>query len=245
MMLGDGARAGTALPRAQSIAVFSALALLSAAAWVVTSWEAGSMAAMGAPALVGAGVFLATWVVMMVAMMFPSVAPITQAFAAVSRLRGQGMAPTAVFVLGYLAVWTLAGLVPLGAGALAGRISLAPDASLRLGGIVIALAAAYQLSPLKNACLTECRSPLGFIMNHDFGRGARAAVRAGVEHGVYCLGCCGGLMAVLAVLGLMNVAWMALFALVFALEKNWRHGVALSWAAGVVFLCTGVAIAVL
>lgn len=244
-MRGAGATAGTALPRATSVAIFSALVLLSAVAWIVTSAQAGAMAAMGGPTMMGAGVFLATWVVMMVAMMFPSIAPVTQAFAAISRLRGQGMAATVVFVLGYLAVWTLGGLVPLAGGALAGRIPLAPEAWSRLGGIVIALAAAYQLSPLKNACLSECRSPIAFIMNHDFGRGARGAVRAGVAHGIYCLGCCGGLMAVLAVVGLMNVAWMALFALVFALEKTWRHGLALSRVAGVSLLCAGVAIAVI
>src|SRR5579864_5742371 len=89
------------------------------------------------------------------------------------------------------------------------------------------LAGVYQLTPLKNVCLKACRSPLGFVLTHDFGGGVVSAARAGVSNGLYCLGCCWALMAVLAVLGLMNVAWMAAFAAVFFLEKNWRSGVQL------------------
>jgi predicted metal-binding membrane protein len=179
---------------------------------------------------------------MMVAMMFPSVAPITLAFASVTRSRGDGSLPAAAFVAGYLAVWTAAGLVPL-AVLQAGSHVMLPDWLPRLGGAVIALAGVYQFTPLKNVCLRACRSPLGFVMTHDFGGGSTSAVRAGAAHGLYCLGCCWALMAVLAVLGLMNIAWMAAFAVVFFLEKNWRQGELLSRVVGVACLAGGLAIA--
>lgn len=184
--------------------------------------------------MLGAGLFLVTWMVMMVAMMFPGVAPMVLAHATVVRSRGEGAVSTVVFVSGYLVVWTAAGLVPLALVQLLGSSMAAPAGAWlpRLGGAVIAVAGLYQLTPLKNACLRACRSPLGFILTHDFGGGSAAAARAGISHGIYCLGCCWALMAVLAVLGLMNLAWMAAFAVVFFLEKNWRHGVMLSRIAG-------------
>lgn len=192
------------------------------------------MAAMGGMAMVGAGLFLVTWVVMMVAMMFPTVVPMVLTHAGVVRTRGEGMVPTVAFVVGYLVVWMVAGLVPLGVVQLLGSSIAAPvDAWLpRLGGAVVVLAGAYELTPLKNACLRACRSPLGFILSHDFGVGTPAAARTGIAHGLQCLGSCWPLMAVLAVLGLMNLAWMAVFAVVFVLEKTWRHGIMLSQVAG-------------
>ena len=79
------------------------------------------------------------------------------------------------------------------------------------------------------------------MITHDFGGGAPAAARAGISHGLYCLGCCWALMAVLAVVGLMNLAWMAVIAAVFFLEKNWRHGVLLSRVSGLVCVIIGLA----
>jgi predicted metal-binding membrane protein len=177
---------------------------------------------MGGMAMLGGGVFIVTWVVMMVAMMFPAVAPMVLTHARIVRSRGGGTMPTVAFVLGYLVVWTGAGLVPLGIIQILGSSFAAPvDVWLpRLSGAVVVLAGVYQLTPLKNACLRACRSPLSFILTHDFGGGSSAAARAGISHGLYCLGCCWALMAVLAVLGLMNLAWMAVFAVVFFLEKR-------------------------
>ena len=204
------------------------------------------MAGMGSMAMLGAGLFLVTWVVMMVAMMFPSVAPMVLIHARVVRSRGEGNLPTLAFVLGYLVVWTAAGLVPLGIIQLLGSSFAAPvNVWLpRLGGAVVVLAGIYQLTPLKNAYLKSCRSPLGFILTHDFGGGSPAAARAGLSHGLYCLGCCWALMAVLAILGLMNLAWMAVFAVVFFLEKNWRYGVMLSRITAAACLVLGTAIVV-
>lgn len=212
------------LSRPLATAIIATLLACAAAAWLITINQAGSMG-MGGIAVMGAGLFLITWLVMMVAMMFPSVAPMTLAFASVTRSRGQGVLPTVVFVLGYLLVWTAAGLVPLGVLAALNQIWMTPPSWLpRVGGAVIILAGIYQFTPLKDACLRACRSPLGFILSHNFGAGPRAAIQAGASHGLYCLGCCWALMAVLAVLGLMNIAWMALFAVVFFVEKNVRRG---------------------
>ncbi len=230
-----------ALPRPVATVVIAALLGCAAAAWLVTAQQAASMAGMGGMAMLGAGLFLVTWVVMMVAMMFPAVTPTVLTHAGVVRSRGEGMVPTVAFVVGYLVVWMVAGLVPLGVIQLLGSSIAAPvDAWLpRLGGAVAVLAGAYQLTPLKKACLRACRSPLGFIQSHDFGVGTPAAARTGIAHGRQCLGSCWPLMAVLAVLGLMHLAWMAVFAAVFFLEKTWRHGIMLSQVAGAACVILG------
>jgi predicted metal-binding membrane protein len=232
-----------ALPRPVATAIIAALLACATAAWLLTLQQSSSMAGMGGIAMLGAGLFLVTWVLMMVAMMFPTVAPMVLTHASIVRSRGEGSAPTVAFVLGYLVVWAAAGLVPLAAIQLLGSSMASPVSAWlpRLGGAVVVIAGLYQFTPLKNVCLKACRSPLGFMLTHDFGGGAPAAARAGISHGVYCLGCCWALMAVLAVVGLMNLAWMAVIAVVFFLEKNWRHGVLLSRASGAVCVIIGVA----
>ena len=212
------------LPRPAAAAIVAALLACAAVAWLITIRQAGSMGT-GGVRMMSAGLFLISWLVMMVAMMFPSVAPMTLAFASVTRSRGEGYLPTAAFVLGYILVWAVSGLVPLAVLQALDHIWMTPPSWLpRLGGAVIVIAGIYQFTPLKDTCLGACRSPLGFILTHDFGGGPPAAVRAGTSHGLYCLGCCWALMAVLAVLGLMNIAWMALFAAIFFIEKNVRFG---------------------
>jgi predicted metal-binding membrane protein len=234
-----------ALPRRVSTVIVAALLMCAAAAWLVTAQQATSMG-MGGMAMLGAGLFLVTWVVMMVAMMFPAVAPMVLAHATVVRSRGEGIIPTAVFVLGYLAVWTAVGLVPLAMIQLLGSSFVSPGSGWlpRAGGAIIAIAGLYQLTPLKNACLRACRSPIGFMLSHDFGGGNPAAARAGLSHGLYCVGCCWSLMAVLGVLGLMNLAWMAVFAVLFFLEKTWRYGVPLARVSGVACVLLGLAVIV-
>src|SRR5207253_6757383 len=109
-------------------------------------------------------------------------------------------------------------------------------------GAILIVAGLYQFSPVKNVCLRHCRSPLDFILTHDFGRGWRSALRAGVSHGAYCVGCCWALMAVLVVVGLMNLVWMAALALVFLAEKNLRWGVVVNRLAGTAVAALGVAV---
>jgi predicted metal-binding membrane protein len=233
----------SALPKPVSAAIIVALLACAAAAWLLTLRQSASMG-MGGVAMMDAGIFLVTWVVMMVAMMFPAVAPMVLAHASVIRSRGEGILPTVAFVAGYLVVWAAAGLIPLAAIQVLGSSIAMPFSGWlpRLSGAVIVLAGVYQFTPLKNTCLRACRSPLGFMMTHDFGGGAPAAASAGMSHGLYCLGCCWALMAVLAVVGLMNVAWMAAFAVIFFLEKNWRGGVPLSQAVGLACIIGGIVV---
>jgi predicted metal-binding membrane protein len=228
--------------------IIAALLVCAAAAWIFTGYQAASMGmgGQGALQMMSGALFLLIWLVMMVAMMFPSVAPMVLAHAAVVRNRGGGSVPTVGFVAGYLVVWTAAGLIPLAFLQAVGQmlISLSTTTLVRLGGAVILLAGIYQFTPLKHACLKACRSPMGFIMTHDFGGGIPAAARAGLSHGLYCLGCCWALMAVLAVVGLMNLAWMAVIAVVFFLEKNWRHGVMLTRIVGTACIVGGLAVVI-
>lgn len=234
------------MPRPVAIAIVAALLVCAAAAWLLTAQQAASMAGMGRMATLGAVLFLVTWVLMMVAMMFPTIAPMVLTHASIVRSRGEGTSPTLAFVFGYLVIWTAAGLVPLTISQLLGSSFAAPiNVWLpRVGGAVVVVAGLYQFTPLKKACLRACRSPLGFVLTHDFGGGTHAAARAGASHGLYCLGCCWAIMAVLAVLGLMNLAWMAVFAALFFLEKTWRHGVLLSRISGVTCVVLGVAVMV-
>jgi predicted metal-binding membrane protein len=230
------------LPRPIATGIVAALLVCAAVAWLVTISQASSMG-MGGVAMMSAALFLVTWLVMMVAMMLPSVAPMVLAYASVTRARSEGYVPTAAFVLGYLIVWTAAGLVPLAVLQAVNQIWMMPPSWLpRVGGAAIVVAGIYQFTPLKFACLRACRSPLGFILSHDFGRGAPSAVRAGSSHGLYCLGCCWALMVVLAVVGLMNIAWMAVIAAVFFIEKNVRFGDMLPRAVGVACVAGGLAV---
>ncbi|HEV2140392.1 MAG TPA: DUF2182 domain-containing protein [Candidatus Dormibacteraeota bacterium] len=238
---------GAVPPRPVAIVIVSALLACAAAAWLLTIRQSSSMAvSFGGIATLGAGLFLITWLVMMVAMMFPAVAPMVLAHASVVRSRGAGATPTVAFVGGYLLVWTAAGLLPLAAIQVLTRSIAMPVSGWlpRLGGAVILLAGIYQLSSLKNVCLRACRTPLGFLLSHDFGRGSVGAVRAGMSHGLYCLGCCWALMAVLVVLGLMNIIWMAAFAAVFFVEKNVRVGPRLAQVVGIACIVGGLAVMV-
>lgn len=234
------------MPRPVATAIIAALLVCAAAAWLLTVQQAASMAGMGGVAMLGAGLFLVTWVLMMVAMMFPTIAPMVLTHASVIRSRSEGAGPTVAFVFGYLVIWTAAGLVPLAIIQLLGSSIAAPiNVWLpRVGGAIVVVAGLYQFTPLKNVCLKACRSPLGFMLTHDFGGGSPAAARAGASHGLYCLGCCWAIMSVLAVLGLMNLAWMAVFAVLFFLEKTWRHGVLLSRISGAACVVLGVAVIV-
>jgi predicted metal-binding membrane protein len=179
---------------------------------------------------------------MMTAMMLPSAAPMVLAHLAVTRRRGDGFGPTLAFVAGFLTVWFGTGVVALaGYRAFAGL----PDEAGRpgwlpvLAGIILIIAGAYQFTPWKQACLGKCQSPLGFVIRHDFAGGARSALRAGVLHGLYCIGCCWALMLVLSVVGLMNLLWMSgLFALIFV-EKQWQHGIVVARIVGAALILLG------
>jgi predicted metal-binding membrane protein len=228
--------ASVAPTRRTRTTIWLVLLLLAAIGWAIvlqsTQTTGGmdqGMAAMDAEP-VSALVFLPLWISMMVAMMFPAVAPTVSLFATISERRraaGQPAAPTWVFLSGYLAVWSLFGLgayllslaVPA-VGMMAAGLRV--DHPL-VAGIVLILAGLYQLSPLKQVCLRHCRSPLGVIL-HGWRDGPAGAFRMGLGHGAYCLGCCWGLMLVLFAVGLMNLAWMIILTVVIFGEKVLLYG---------------------
>jgi len=170
------------------------------------------------------------WIVMMIAMMIPSVAPVILLFAGVSRKRrmqGVPAAPVAVFTLGYLLAWTgYAVLAALTQSVLHSAALLSPamsSASPLLGGAILIVAGVYQWMPLKGACLSHCRSPLGFFST-EWREGVSGALRMGFRHGSYCVGCCWALMALLFVAGVMNLVWVAVIAGFVLAEKLVPNG---------------------
>jgi predicted metal-binding membrane protein len=207
--------------------LLGALLALAVVAWLVTNERMGGMESMPGMSLGGLGFYLTVWVVMMAAMMFPSVAPTVLMY---DRLReghlgrGKGAAAdaTALFVTGYLCVWTAAGLAAYGLFELVRAIDpafLAWDEAGRYvtGGVIVA-AAIYQLTPLKQACLVKCRSPMMFLAER-WRHGRAGALELGSRHGAWCLGCCWALMAALFAVGVMSLGWMALIAAFIAGEK--------------------------
>ena len=210
-----------------ALPLVAALLSLAAVGWLVTGDRMSGMDAGPGTDPGALGFFLTVWVVMMGAMMFPSVAPMVVAYDRIRSRRQETGKPaatagTALFVAGYLVSWTSFGL--LGWGIYKGAASLSIDAlswdrgGPYLAGGVILLAAVYQLTPLKHACLRKCRSPMAFLFG-GWRNGAGGALRLGVEHGAWCVGCCWALMAALFALGVMSIAWMAFVAALIAAEK--------------------------
>jgi predicted metal-binding membrane protein len=192
-----------------------------------------AMASMGLP------LFLGMWVTMMVAMMFPSVAPMVVAYSRFSRLRNRTRLATPTFVGGYLLAWTLVGLLVFAAyrAALQLAASLSVRQAALLAGASLAMAGAYQLTRFKTVCLRHCRSPLDFLLR--WRAGLDGAARMGAEHGLFCVGCCWGLMLVLLAVGLTNLAWMALVAAVIFVEKLAPFGWATARVVGVGLIVLG------
>jgi predicted metal-binding membrane protein len=216
--------------------VWLALLLLAAIAWIIIFQQTqmiGSvnqgMAAMEAGPI-SLLLFLPLWISMMVAMMFPAIAPVVSLFATIStkrRAARQQAAPPWIFLVGYLCVWSLFGIGAYLLSLVVPAIGMMA-AGLRMdnpmaAGIVLILAGLYQLSPLKQVCLRHCRSPLGVIL-HGWHDGYGGAFRMGFKHGAYCLGCCWGLMLVLFAVGLMNLVWMLLLTVAIFVEKVLPQG---------------------
>jgi predicted metal-binding membrane protein len=184
------------------------------------------------------------WVVMMIGMMLPSAAPMILLFAAVQRRHAAyPLSMTAVFVSGYLLVW--GGFAVLGAAlqdALTNAALLSPALWLEsawLGAVVFLAAGVYEWSPVKNRCLDHCRGPLAFITGH-WRPGTGGALRMGIEHGIFCLGCCWVLMLLLFAGGVMNLFWVAALALLVLLQKLLPGGRVLSRTTGAVMAAAGV-----
>ena len=215
---GGGLRPAFAASRAR-LGLVVALLILAGAAWW---WTAGQMRGMDDGPWTGLGTFgwfLGIWVVMMAAMMFPSVAP---TIALYSRMSTKSRLKPLVFTAGYLLTWAGAGVVAFVIGVIATR-AVGGDLAWEHAGRPIAAAtlmaaAVYELTPLKDVCLGKCRSPLGFLLG-SWRDGGTGAVQMGARHGAWCIGCCWALMASLFALGVMSVVWMAVVAGLIAFEK--------------------------
>ena len=213
--------------------VLTTAALLLAAAlatWIVTVGRMRGMDAGPGPDLGSLGWYVGVWVTMMAAMMFPAAAPMVLIFHRVARereRRGQSFVPTWVFVLAYLAVWTLYGLAAYGLYRLLVHVGGGffdwERGGRWVAGGAIAAAGVYELTPLKSVCLRHCRSPMHYVLGH-WRSGRLGAVRMGAEHGAYCVGCCWGLMVVLFALGVMSLTWMAVVAGLIFVQKVLPRG---------------------
>ncbi|MFI4974171.1 MAG: DUF2182 domain-containing protein [Caulobacterales bacterium] len=256
----------TAVVRRDRWIVGAALGLACALAWAWLYWQARAMAP-STPAMSGMGAMAAMpamgpapmslayfanafvmWTLMMVAMMLPSAAPMILLYARVAggaRAKGGALAPTLLFAGVYLLVWAAFSLVAAAAQtglAAAGAISATRLAlgDGRIAGVLLLAAGAYQLTPLKHACLGQCRAPLRFVMQH-WRPGWRGALMLGLRHAAYCVGCCWALMALLFVGGVMSLAWVAILALIVLAEKVAPLGQRGAWAIGAVAGVLGVA----
>lgn len=221
----------------------------------------GSMENMGQKVMTGMAdlewslsdgwMFFSSWTVMMAAMMLPSAMPMLLLFARVRNARGAVRSthlPTWIFGGGYLIVWAMVGLgiyavILLGSRiaisfSSMGQVELAPIAF----GATLVAAGAYQLTPLKRTCLGHCRSPLGYLIEH-WHDGQFGAFRMGLHHGVYCLGCCWALFAVMVAAGVMSLGWMIVLSLVVFAEKVFPFGRHTAGGVGVMLILLGILVA--
>ena len=195
-----------------------------------------------------AGMMFVMWWVMMIAMMLPSATPMVLLFAAVNRKQkesGNPYVPTVIFASAYLTVWAgfivAARAVQLGLESMAWLSSMLASASLVLGGSLLFAAGIYQLTPLKQACLDHCRSPLQFILTR-WRPGAKGAFRMGIEHGAYCVGCCWFLMGLLFFGGIMNLYWISGLAVIVLIEKTIPAGHWVSHLIGIALVAWGIVV---
>jgi predicted metal-binding membrane protein len=232
--------AGQAHRAARNRSALLVLLGCAAIAWYFTVLGTGEMPpGPGTMGLDLAG-FLLVWSLMMAAMMLPALAPLATAY--LRSLRAVPEVPlraarTAALVAGYLVSWAVFGAGAFVPALLAAELATAaPEAAAWTGAGVVAGAGVYQLTPLKDFCLRHCRSPIAFLLHVAGFKGPLRDLRVGIYHGVYCIGCCWGLMVVLTAVGLTNLAWMAAIAATVLLEKTWGHGRGLSRTVGVALI---------
>jgi predicted metal-binding membrane protein len=230
--------------------VLAALLGAGALAWLVTRKRMLGMDAGPGTDPGTLGFYTISWVVMMAAMMFPSISPMVLTFATIQRRRREQGAldrvtSTWIFIAGYLVTWTAFGLAAYGLYAGVRSLSI-PELSWHRGGRYLAggvliVAAAYQLTPAKDACLRRCRGPLDFLLT-QWREGPWGALRMGVVHGAWCVGCCWALMASLFALGVMSLTWMIAIAALIAVEKLLPSKVLANGSVAAVLLILGLAV---
>jgi predicted metal-binding membrane protein len=239
------------LPLRDHAAILLALIGLAAISWLYIYLQMSPMDEMAMPVAFSPwtaadfALNIAIWWVMMPGMMLPSAAPMILTFATVNRrkrTRGQPFVPTAVFTTGYLIAWGLFGIAATVADWGLEQTALMSPMTQRLspalGAAVVIVAGVYQLTPFKYVCLTNCRSPVDFVLNH-WRDGAVGALRMGFEHGLYCLGCCWFLMALLFAAGTMSLLWMAAITAFVLAEKLFPAGQWIARGSGLVMMAFG------
>ncbi len=232
--------------------ILALLLILAAASWVMLIWQSSMMKSMGMGLTMGMGatLFLTIWVVMMIAMMFPTTAAMNLVFARVQRdgpsSRRSSVSPW-IFVGAYLLIWTLFGVVAylgaLTASGLAGQVPWIMLNAARIGGSTFLLAGLYQFAPLKRVCLAKCCTPLDFIRG-SWRDGYTGAFHMGLEHGIYCLGSNWLLFVLLFPLGIMNIAVMAVLTVLIFAEKMSPRGERIAQRVGLVLILYGILVIV-
>jgi len=235
----------TSPPQLKAIGVsrFTTILLaLAVAVWVATVLQSRSMGAMPGTMAMPFIAFVMMWTSMMAAMMLPSVTPLATRY--VRMIRSQRSFGLMAFASGYLAVWATSGILAFGLAWLAGRIAnWNHTAALATAIVTYTACGIYQLTPLKDKCLAQCRAPFSLLLEYASWRGPFRHFRVGCHHGFFCLGCCWLLMALMFVFGVMNIGAMLALTLVVAIEKVWTRGNAFSRIVGLV--CLGLAVAVI
>jgi predicted metal-binding membrane protein len=261
MANGDFASAPGAMSRRDRMAIVLALGCVTALAWLWLAIQAQYMMAMAGDmtdmvmpltetwTVSYVSLTFAMWWVMMLGMMLPSAAPMILTFETLNRnkrARGQTFVPTTIFLLGYLIAWGGFSVVATAAQwALDQYVLLTPMLAIGsslFGGALLIAAGIYQFTPLKQVCLRGCRSPFAFLLNH-WHDGWIGALRMGLAHGAYCIGCCAVLMALLFLAGAMNLLWVAALAVFVFAEKLLPGGVWIGRAGGVAMLGFGAVVA--
>ena len=237
------------LVRRERALTLAALAVLVALAWIYFVRLGRGMTAMADMGMAAdpwtasdAALAAAMWATMMVAMMLPAAAPMILMFTGLNRRRRERGEPrhvdTPLFVLGYLVIWSAFSIAAAAAQWGLQRAALLGDAMAATPFVAAALlivAAVYQVTPLKYACLARCRTPLGFLMT-EWREGPAGAFVMGLRHGLFCLGCCWALMTLLFVGGVMNLAWVAALTVFVLIEKLAPAGRLVSWASAALLL---------
>jgi predicted metal-binding membrane protein len=230
----------------RSLSLATAVLGVAFAAWLVTVQRMDGMNGGPGTDLGALGWYVGVWVTMMAAMMLPSVAPIAMAFARINATRENTAGGTWIFLAGYLVAWTVYGLLAYAvyraAKALAPSFLAWDSAGRYVAGGALLAAGLYELTPLKRVCLRHCRGPIHFVVS-GWRDGPLGALRMGFEHGVYCVGCCWGLMLALFALGVMSITWMIAVAIVIFAQKVLPVGEQLAPAFAVVFAVLGVWVA--
>lgn len=242
------------LPSRSTVMLTAAVLIVAVIAWFFTVRMADSMSDMvnglgqvgrRMPNEMGVGRFVWMWSLMMVAMMAPAVIPAALGHRILLRHRGESARSSASFVAGFLGVWAVIGVAYLlpflwfrGLRADAANSWWLPVVA---GGILV-FAGGYQFSRRKAHCQSACCAPVTLAVDHDAGTGITGALRTGVEHGIHCLGCCWALMAVLLVVGLMNIVWMVGLAVLFLVEKHSRRALIFGRVVGIALVILGLAV---